>query len=459
MKLKIVLLCFFIAIASISLLKAQGNASIKKYWYNPGKLDTLILSNMSFNSMMDDYAPMMFFDNKLYFTSDRRNRDGDKAELAFNEKIYVTKRTDTIWARPKTTYFFNTDDQTALAGISFSEEKLFVYKTFGNGDIYCSVRSKNKWTDPRKMKSPINSDGHEQSLTEENGILVLSSDRFSDDGTHDIIWSVKDQNGNYVNFLSLDQINTKGDEVDVRLDKAGKKLYYASNGAGGMGGYDIFYTTIDESGKWQKPVAMPRPINSESNDRYFFDCDSAFFLSSDRQGGKGGDDIYWGYIKREIPEIPKDTVIAEDTVIIENIVIVKDSVIAEVVKDTNRYVIMNQMLDSAGFKEYYARVQIGAYYNRTIEQFRKYYPSLKNRAIYIERVPTSNGKILNKFIIDQKFTTIKDAAVIQQEMWTVHKITDAFVAIYNMDNERIAIYNTIKGEFVILKGDQKPVYF
>jgi len=44
-------------------------------------------------------------------------------------------------------------------------------------------------------------------------------------------------------------------------------------------------------------------------------------------------------------------------------------------------------------------------------------------------------------------------------MRTVHKITDAFVAIYNMENERIAIYNTIKGEFVILKGDQKPVYF
>ena len=402
---------------------------------------------------MDDYAPMMFFDDKLYFTSDRRNRDGDKAELAFNEKIYVTKRTDTTWARPKTTYFFNTDDQTALAGISFGEEKLFVYKTFGNGDIYYSVRSKNKWTDPRKMKSPINSDGHEQSLTEENGILVLSSDRFSNDSTHDIIWSIKDKNGNYTDFLSLDQINTNGDEVDVRLDKSGKKLYYASNGDGGMGGYDIFYTTIDESGKWQKPAAMPSPINSESNDRYFFDCDSAFFLSSDRQGGKGGDDIYWGFIKREIPETPKDTILVEDTVIVQ------DTVIAEVVKDTNRYVRMNQMLDSAGYKEYYARVQIGAYYNRTIDQFKKYYPSLKNRAIYIERVPTGNGKILNKFIIDQKYTSIKEAAEIQQEMRTVHKITDAFVAIYNMENERIAIYNTIKGEFVILKGDQKPVYF
>ncbi len=453
MKIKIVFLYFVIVISSTFLIKAQGNEPIKKYWNNPGQFDTLILSNMSINSGMDDYAPMMFFDDKLYFTSDRRNRDGDKAELAFNEKIYVTKRTDTTWARPKTTYFFNTDDQTALAGISFGEEKLFVYKTFGNGDIYYSVRSKNKWTDPRKMKSPINSDGHEQSLTEENGILVLSSDRFSNDSTHDIIWSIKDKNGNYTDFLSLDQINTNGDEVDVRLDKSGKKLYYASNGDGGMGGYDIFYTTIDESGKWQKPAAMPSPINSESNDRYFFDCDSAFFLSSDRQGGKGGDDIYWGFIKREIPETPKDTILVEDTVIVQ------DTVIAEVVKDTNRYVRMNQMLDSAGYKEYYARVQIGAYYNRTIDQFKKYYPSLKNRAIYIERVPTGNGKILNKFIIDQKYTSIKEAAEIQQEMRTVHKITDAFVAIYNMENERIAIYNTIKGEFVILKGDQKPVYF
>jgi len=79
----------------------------------------------------------------------------------------------------------------------------------------------------------------------------------------------------------------------------------------------------------------------------------------------------------------------------------KDQIV--VVVDTNRFAIMEHKLDSAGIKRYYARVQIGAYYNRTVPQFKRYYPGLKDREIYIEQVIWYNGRLLNKFIIDQVF--------------------------------------------------------
>lgn len=443
MKIKLLFIFCILSCTGID-LNAQVHDSIGKHWSSPGKYDTVIFVSLSVNSNQDDYAPMVFTDNRLYFTSDRRNRDGDKADLAYNEKIYEAKRVDTVWSNPKASYYFNTDDQTALAGVSVSEGKLFIYKTFGNGDFYFSKKKKDRWTSPKKVKSPINSDGHEQSIAEENGILVISSDRLSEDGTHDIIWAMQNKNGNYVDFFSLNVANTDGDEVDVRLDKTGKKLFYASNGPGGKGNFDIYCTTLNESGKWQQPVALPYPINTDSNDRYFFDCDSAFFLTSDRQGGKGKEDIYWGYVKRVIPEI----------------IPVIDTVVPEIVKDTDRFVIMNQMLDSAGVKKYYARVQIGAYYGWSVERFKRSYPGLKDRDIYIEQVVWKNGRLINKFILNKVFSTIKEASVVQREMWTTHKITDAFVAIYDAGtNERVAIYNTIIGEFVILKGDQKPKYF
>jgi len=443
MKIKLLFIFCILSYAGFD-LSAQVHDSIGKHWSSPGKYDTVIFVNLSVNSNLNDYAPMVFTDNRLYFTSDRRNMDGDKADLAYNEKIYEAKRIDTTWSKPKASYYFNTDDQTALAGVSVSEGKLFIYKTFGNGDFYFSKKKKDRWTNPKKVKSPINSDGHEQSIAEENGILVISSDRLSEDGTHDIIWAMQNKNGNYIDFFSLNLANTDGDEVDVRLDKTGKKLFYASNGPGGKGNFDIYCTTINESGKWQQPVALPYPINTNSNDRYFFDCDSAFFLTSDRQGGKGKEDIYWGYVKRDLPEI----------------IPVIDTVIPEVVKDTDRYVVMNQMLDSAGVKKYYARVQIGAYYGWSVERFKRSYPGLKDRDIYIEQVVWKNGRLINKFILNKVFSTIKEASVVQREMWTTHKITDAFVAIYDAGtNERVAIYNTIIGEFIILKGDQKPKYF
>ncbi len=436
-------LCLLMGAAS--LLNAQENDSTRKCWYKPGPYDSLVISNMPVNSKWDDYAPIMLNDNKLYFTSDRRNKEGDKAVLAFNEKIYVTQPKDTNWARPRAFYFFNTDDQSALAGVSLGSSRLFVYKTFGNGDLYLSLKEKGKWSKPRKMNRAVNSEDHEQSVAEENGVMMISSDRGSDDDNHDIYWSKRNEKGEYLDFIPIPAVNTSADEVDVRLSKDGNTLYFSSNGLNQAGNYDLYYAEKDENGEWQKPVAFPRPINSFGDERYFYDCDSAFFFSSDRDGGKGGDDLYWGHLVTH-PPLLEDSVVTIDSIV--------------VIMDTNRFTIMEHKLDSAGIKKYYARVQIGAYYNRTVPQFKAYYSGLKNRDIYIEQVIWYNGRLLNKFIINQVYKTIKDASVVQQEMWTTHRITDAFVAIYDFDtNERVAIYNTIIGKFVILKGDQKPFYF
>jgi hypothetical protein len=431
-------------ICAHSLLYAQENDSTKKDWHKLGKNDSLVITNMPENSVWNDYAPIMLQDKKFYFTSDRKFREGDKPELSYNEKIYVTQKTDSGWMKPQAFYFFNSDDQSALAGVSQGSGKLFVYKTYGNGDLYSSIKVDGKWSKPKHMKYPVNTDGHEQSAAEENGIMVISSDRDSKDGTHDIYWSKRDQNGKYTEFLPIAAVNTNADELDVRLNKAGNRLYFSSDGLNIPGNFDIFCSVLDASGQWQKPEALPAPINSIAYDRYFFDCDSMFFFTSDREGGKGGDDMYWGHVvlKKLKPVV---TIAKKDTV---------------VVLDTNRYAVMDRKLDSAGIKKYYARVQIGAYYDRTVPEFKRYYPGLKDRDIYIEKVIWDNGKLIHKFIINEVFKTIMEASVVQREMWTIHHITDAFVAIYDAStNERVAIYNTIIGKFVILKGDQKPFYF
>src|SRR5690606_4453862 len=85
-----------------------------------------------------------------------------------------------------------------------------------------------------------------------------------------------------------------GDEMFPTID--GETLYFSSTGHVGMGGLDIFRATGSKS-NFSKPVNMGYPVNSASDD--FAYCvargeegNSFGYLSSNRIGGIGSDDIY-----------------------------------------------------------------------------------------------------------------------------------------------------------------------
>ena len=69
-------------------------------------------------------------------------------------------------------------------------------------------------------------------------------------------------------------------------------LYYASKGLPGMGGYDI-YKAEGAKAQWTAPENLKYPVNSTSDDFYLVTRDGLTgYLSSNREGGKGSDDIY-----------------------------------------------------------------------------------------------------------------------------------------------------------------------
>lgn len=91
-------------------------------------------------------------------------------------------------------------------------------------------------------------------------------------------------------------VNTTGKEMFPGMGADGK-LYYSSDGLPGMGALDIFSTTGSRN-SWSRPVNMRYPVNSAGDDFAFLDtsvpgsADRSGYLSSNRSGGKGGDDIY-----------------------------------------------------------------------------------------------------------------------------------------------------------------------
>jgi hypothetical protein len=466
-KIIILVTLFFSALLG----RAQNPLTQNIDWHTLSNDDSLVFSLLTINSKENDYAPILTHGNKLLFTSDRKNIEGNESVFDFNENIYSAQKSGDSLFGTRKRYFFNSDDQTAIAGISSNNGSLFLYKTFDNGDFYISNYTRGHWKSPVRMNSSINSDGHEQSVCEANGMMVISSERTGGKGGHDIYWARTNNKAKYTDFIPLNILNTAGDEMDVRLSPDGKRLWFSTNGLSDCKAFDIFVSELDSAGQWQKPVRLGAPINSDYNDRWFFDGGSMFLLSSDRSGGIGGEDIYCGYLVINPQTSKHDSLkltvsndphsLERDTMfIIDGFVKGQQPKYVYSKPDSNnRYININNYIDSLGIKDYFAMVQVGAYNNLSIAEFKKNYPSLKSIAIVTEQGKTSKGNPINRFLVDQKFSSLKDAANLQQEMITKHHIKDAFVSVYDISGKRVAIYNTVTGEFVAIQGNNKPRFF
>ncbi len=360
----------------------------------------------------------------------------------------------------------------------------------GGDDLWMCSKENDTWSAPKNLGKDINTEGDEVFPYIKGNVLYFSSNGLPGIGGLDLYKVILDDKGmpsGKPENMGI-PLNSPGDDFGIVFNEEGNKGYFSSNRKALNIDDNIYGFTYKVPEKREIKIAgiitknltdtiLPgTKVELIDNNNNIIGTDTtdeggnySFIVEPNQQYTvKGTKEHYLALVKQiNTSTKEKNKIFSVDMNLDKNPKIIKhklnelnvtttENVIA---KDTNRFVIMNQKLDSAGFKDYYARVQIGAFYKLTVEDFKKAYPSLKSKSIIIESVITDKGKTLHKFLLEQKYATINEAAKVQQEMWTVHKITDAFVAIYNMENERIAIYNTIKGEFVILKEGQKPIFF
>lgn len=137
--------------------------------------------------------------------------------------------------------------------------------------------------------------GHPTLSSDEN-IMYFAANRKGGFGGKDIWMTMKNDAGKFGRPFNLGEvINTQGDEMFPFL-RNDSTLYFASDGHGGMGGLDIFMTTVDSLGNWGKPVNLKYPINSTGNDFgiIFHPTEERGFFISNRDSRNGlDDDIYY----------------------------------------------------------------------------------------------------------------------------------------------------------------------
>lgn len=154
-----------------------------------------------------------------------------------------------------------------------------------------------KWGSVEKLKfnNLEYSIGH-PALSPDNKKLYFVSDIPGGYGGSDIYVVDIYSDGSYGELKNLgEKVNTSGKELFPFID-ANNVLYYSSDGQeGGLGGLDIYAVRLQGDSVSSDPVThLEEPINSNKDDfSYILDpTGTKGFISSNRSGGRGGDDIY-----------------------------------------------------------------------------------------------------------------------------------------------------------------------
>jgi outer membrane protein OmpA-like peptidoglycan-associated protein len=95
------------------------------------------------------------------------------------------------------------------------------------------------------------------------------------------------------------------------FDKKTKRLYFISDMPGGFGGTDIYYILMNEEGYISEPVNLGEKVNSFADEMFPNIFDNQLYFSSDLFIGKGGLDVYSSEIKNnkfEYPILLNDTI-------------------------------------------------------------------------------------------------------------------------------------------------------
>ena len=261
------------------------------------------------NSRFSDFSPS--FGNgeysELYFTSSRSggfsnkidDRTGETFTDLYSSKLNKKGKWSVPLILPEPVNSEGNEGSVALnkRGTTMYFTKCDVQKKKALGcNIYVSKRKGKIWGAPTLLQIKVDSNttlGH-PTINEDESILIFSSDLRGGYGGKDL-WIVKQQKrGKWSDPVNLGPaVNTKGDEMFPFLHSDGT-LYFSSTGHIGMGGFDIFKSTPDENDSYSSITNLKYPVNSSGHDfgMIIENSGERGYLTSDRKGGKGGDDIY-----------------------------------------------------------------------------------------------------------------------------------------------------------------------
>jgi outer membrane protein OmpA-like peptidoglycan-associated protein/tetratricopeptide (TPR) repeat protein len=271
------------------------------------------LEDAGINSQYSDYGST-FYNGKLVFASSRDTGSFTQRKHKWTNQhftnLYVTDLGEDMSTGKVSKFSKKVNSKFHESSPVFAKDGQTMYFTRnnfldgkkgkdGNGisliKIYKASFEKNEWT--RITELPFNSDQYSAAhpaLSPDEKTLYFVSDMPGTMGQSDIFKVNINEDGSFGTPENLGSaINTEGKE-SFPLVTDENELYFASDGYPGLGGMDVFVSKMNPNGTFGEIQNLGDGVNSPKDDfAYLIDTKSRKgFVSSNRGGGQGYDDIY-----------------------------------------------------------------------------------------------------------------------------------------------------------------------
>jgi len=248
----------------------------------------------------------------LTFASNRSKRSATRRLHDWNEQPFLDlyqvnivseKENNTVSKMPKiinTKYHESTAVYTKDGNTFYFTRNNYTNKEYRQDDagtnklkLYRATRENNKW---KVEELPFNSDQYSvahPALSVDEKTLYFASDMPGGKGQSDL-YKVAIKGTEFGAPKNLgDKINTESRETFPFISKD-NKIYFSSDGHVGLGGLDVFVAVIDATDSFGQVFNLGLPINSPKDDFTFIinETIGTGYFASNRENGKGDDDIY-----------------------------------------------------------------------------------------------------------------------------------------------------------------------
>ncbi len=269
------------------------------------------LEEFPFNSRYLEFAPS-FYGEELLFSSDRDTGNLARYRHSWNARdfmdIYATRTDSTGESIIRKLEGVNTRWHESTSALSPDGQTLyFTRNNFKDGKIatdeeglvrlkvYRARLKDGVWGQEEEL--PFNSDDYSvahPAISPDGKTLYFASNMPGSLGMSDIYKVPILENGGFGTPENLgSKINTLGRET-FPFVSSDNILYFASDGLPGLGGLDVFAVKLEQLSFRGKVLNVGTPVNSPLDDFTYIvkNQTNEGFFASNREGGRGGDDIY-----------------------------------------------------------------------------------------------------------------------------------------------------------------------
>ena len=286
------------------------------------------------NSDQEDYAPVVAMNDSVVIFTSKRNTQFDGLVKNEKEDLFITRLEGKDWSEAELLTQTNSNYKEGSGYMTQDGKTIFFTRCgapdgFGNCDIYYTtyyegeievdstyvlrninnnpdddleyktiqvIKDTAYWIEPINLGKDVNSetwDSH-PTLNSTEDTLYFSSDRLGGFGMSDLYFTTQDRNGKWQKPKNLGPIiNTRGNEVSPFFHPLYNVLYFSSNGhLLNFGDYDI-YKSYKMYGGWSEPYNIGPLVNGEGTEFYFsIDRKSEYIYYASSEESMQGLDLY-----------------------------------------------------------------------------------------------------------------------------------------------------------------------